>query len=557
MKLPTSLLVLLRSQRVRKVGVHIKADLTRLYKDCGFLNSHELPFVGAVELGQMAKERNVTDSTKVSLSDLAAAVLKRNLSKDLSIRLSTEWDSPSLSEAHQVYAALDAYASWSIFDAFISIPIAGPVTSETPPGTEVQLLSRSGNIPVAYGFVARHQPKQHNGVNVTKTRTIITVKAIKVPGYLVRSELLASRIDTPLSDLTQQLPFNLLCSRKDLRTCNSQCKESQQSQAPPPPPPQSRQTVNPQNQDRDVISESEHAEEVPTDNEPPVDSEGLASFDYDPEMEQSVDNAERDSYGLLQAHSLGELLVQQVTMEPSEIRARILGDIFHLMHQFKISMHHGLRRPFARALRDAIFLPDPDDKAAVEGVLSKKNISFDQKVLYKSDWVWQRVKRLVPPPEILTPRVIEVLQKFGPLKDAITGEPLFNNASWEKAQNVIENVRMGYFSDPPGVMLYTFQRKDKDGLSLYRCLRGTNNVEGGIHQNIVRRFGSFNASPRLTVNLLRDYVLCHNLRVSVLLSSGLKNMLTSTMFERLAPSIAQVQHTVDHSIFGQRTRLHH
>ncbi|KAG1747482.1 hypothetical protein EDB19DRAFT_1582828, partial [Suillus lakei] len=167
---------------IHKVGVHIKADLTRLYKDCGFLNSEELPFVGALELRQMAKERNVTDNANISLSDLAATVLKCHLSKDLSIPLSTQWDSPSLPEAHQVYAALDTYASWSIFEAFTSIPISSPVTHETPPGTEVQIPSQTGNVPVAHGFVAQHQPKQHNGVNVTKMRIVITLTAIKIPG---------------------------------------------------------------------------------------------------------------------------------------------------------------------------------------------------------------------------------------------------------------------------------------------------------------------------------------------------------------------------------------
>lgn len=544
LKLPTSLLVLLRSQRVRKVGVHIKADLTRLYKDCGFSNSEELPFVGALELGQMAKERNVTDNANISLSDLAATVLKRHLSKDLSIRLSTQWDSPSLPEAHQVYAALDTYASWSIFEAFTSIPISSPVTPKTPPGTEVQILSRTGNVPVAHGFVARHQPKQHNGVNVTKTRIVITLTAIKIPGYLIRSELLASRKDTPLSDIAQQLPINLLCCRKDLRTtCNT--RESQQPQNTPPSLP-----VQPYHPIHQPYLEGANISDPVTEDHT-IDEHDLISFNYDPEMEQSVGSAETDPHGLLQAQSLAEI---SVTMDPSEVRARILGDIFHLMHQFKITVHHGLRRPFARALRDAIFLPDPEDKVAVEAVLVKKNISFEQKVLYKSDWVWQRVKRLVPPPEILTPRVMHVLQKFGPLKDAVTGEPLFNSASWEKARNVIENVRMGYFSDPPGVSFYTFQRKDKDGLSVYRCMRGTNNVEGGIHQNIVRRFGSFNASPQLTVNLLRDYVLCHNLRVGQFYRLAYPNTDTS---ERSVLSIARVWHIADHSTFGRRTRSRH
>lgn len=140
-------------------------------------------------------------------------------------------------------------------------------------------------------------------------------------------------------------------------------------------------------------------------------------------------------------------------------------------------------------------------------------------LLTNSDWVWQRIKRLVPPPEILAPRVTEVLQTYGPLKDAVTGQPLFNDASWEKARLVIENIKLGYYSDPPGHHFYTLQRTDKLGLNIYRCSRGTNNVEGGIHQNIIRRFGSFNASPQLTVNLLRDYTLTHNLEVCLTLSS--------------------------------------
>jgi len=76
LKLPSSLLVVLRSKRIHKLGVQVKADLTRLYNDCGFKNSSELPFLGALELGSMAKDRNVTDHARVSLSDLTALVLR-------------------------------------------------------------------------------------------------------------------------------------------------------------------------------------------------------------------------------------------------------------------------------------------------------------------------------------------------------------------------------------------------------------------------------------------------------------------------------------------------
>jgi hypothetical protein len=236
-------------------------------------------------------------------------------------------------------------------------------------------------------------------------------------------------------------------------------------------------------------------------------------LNYDPQLEESVDNAERDAVAEAQAQALAATLLQSINNPV--VRARVLGDIWHLMDQFKISVHHGLRRPFSRALRDALFLPDPEDKAAVERVLEKRKTTFKQMVLSKPDWVWQRVKRYVPPPEILVARVHIVLQTYGPLKDATTGLPLFNDASWDKARCVVENIRMGFYSDPPGINLYTIQRQDKDGLFIYRCARGTNNVEGGVHQNIIKRFGSYNASPRFAVNLIRDYCLCHNLRVCV------------------------------------------
>lgn len=60
-------------------------------------------------------------------------------------------------------------------------------------------------------------------------------------------------------------------------------------------------------------------------------------------------------------------------------------------------------------------------------------------------------------------------------------------------------------------------RKDRDGLPLYRCCRGTNSLEGGIHQNIIRKFGSFGASPELTDAVLADYRLRHNIDVGAII----------------------------------------
>ena len=56
---------------------------------------------------------------------------------------------------------------------------------------------------------------------------------------------------------------------------------------------------------------------------------------------------------------------------------------------------------------------------------------------------------------------------------------------------------------------------DKNNLPMYRCSRGTNSLEGGVHQNIIRKFGSFGAGPHMTDCMLADYRLRHNIDVCV------------------------------------------
>lgn len=86
---------------------------------------------------------------------------------------------------------------------------------------------------------------------------------------------------------------------------------------------------------------------------------------------------------------------------------------------------------------------------------------------------------------------------------------------WKQALSVLRTVQLGHASDPPGVQLYFASGiKDKYGLTLYRCIRGgTNSLEGGLHQNLIRKFGSFGAGPELANAMLTEYRLRHNLDV--------------------------------------------
>jgi hypothetical protein len=80
---------------------------------------------------------------------------------------------------------------------------------------------------------------------------------------------------------------------------------------------------------------------------------------------------------------------------------------------------------------------------------------------------------------------------------------------------------MGHVSDPIGIPLYYKIKNDANGLPIYRCARGTNAVEGDVHMNIFKKFGSYNASPELAEACLADYRLRHNINVYILIKCNL------------------------------------
>ncbi|KAJ7689636.1 hypothetical protein B0H17DRAFT_1331730 [Mycena rosella] len=206
------------------------------------------------------------------------------------------------------------------------------------------------------------------------------------------------------------------------------------------------------------------------------------------------------------------------------VRSRVLKDIFHVFHMIYISRTHGLRLAFIHAFRDACLIPHPIDKARIEVYLATRNLTWADMLCYKPKWLWRHCRRTVPPPEELYPLVHRVFMLYGPLKDAKTGLPLFNAAAWKIAKNILELVRNGYVSDVPGVALYILLGFDAKagGLPIYRCIRSTNMVEGGVHTHLRAKLPSRGASVRHMVACLLDFVLRHNLTVGHFNSTGQK-----------------------------------
>lgn len=448
----------------------IHYDLKRLSSEAG----PGFTYRGAIELARLAKQRGVMPTAHASLSALVARTIGQYLEKDQSIRVSSEWDRRILSNEQVRYAATDAYAGLAVYEYLIRIPAPGNIPVHPAPGLPISLWHDDGSRIVAHGIIG-NQVDILNDINVTPTRIVVTVQQVVVPSTVVmvrRSQQL-----TPAT-----IPFDLVVLRRKVQTRHT----------PIPTEPQAPNLPAP------VNSSDEGTSSTPSQDSshPPV-----ANNDNMPMEEEDSD-------------SVATLLAAAEAPDNST------GDdsadaIATALLEIPISRVHALRRPFARALRDAILIPDAEDRHRLSTVLQAAGSSWERQLRVNPTWLWKRCKRIIPPPEQLLPAVQKVFTSFGPLKDAKTGLPLFNSAAWHAAKNALKLIKNGYLSDPPGIPLYYIIGLDKKmhNVPMYRCIRGTNFVEGGVHQNIRRRLPLFGASPRHTVNRLIDYMLKHNLVV--------------------------------------------
>ena len=176
-----------------------------------------------------------------------------------------------------------------------------------------------------------------------------------------------------------------------------------------------------------------------------------------------------------------------------------------------------LRLQFTRELRDAIFIPDQADKSRINSWGELQNPPQTYNTLRNSSpqWIRERCKHIIPAPKKLWLLVSRIFRTYGPLIDPKTKKPLFTTDNWKTAKHVLDLIQNGFLSDPPGIPLYTVVGLDTKagGLTIYRCARGTNATEGGVHKHIRARLPKCGASLRHVNAALHDFVLYHNLSV--------------------------------------------
>ena len=505
-KLPISLEAILCSSQIIKIGQNIGADFAKIgrdFPDCKLPNKSKKSYSGVIELGRLAAKKNVVPNAQTSLTSIVAATLQLYLSKEFR---STEWGAEQLSDDQIQYAALDAYAGLLVWDVLKNIEHTGqPISVATDIGQLVSLYVR--NHEVAQGVIIE-QPSTFTildsdgepvslGVSKTKTWALIEIDTVLAPNCVI-----AHHRQSLKNIQKDQISFKAVVSISALRTRNDQTPISSQ-------PPKEKRNIGHINVGSVIRPplQSPQSSEL-SDDDP--DSDAESELDDDEMISKNQNELERSS-GFTQTNN-------------KILAARILADVFHEMDKVcrTISKKHTLCKKFATAFSDTLLVPDEDDKKLVSEVLLKKKLTYE-KVRSKSPaWLWKRVCRYIPESGILVLILTEFFNCWGKIKCPITGQPLFSAETWKKTQGVLHDVRKGWLSDPSLISVYTQEGTDKNGLPLYHCIRGTNSVEGAIHNPIRRNFASLNASMELSDALIADFRHRHNADTGSLHKTGIK-----------------------------------
>ena len=90
-----------------------------------------------------------------------------------------------------------------------------------------------------------------------------------------------------------------------------------------------------------------------------------------------------------------------------------------------------------------MLVPDKRDKQNVQAYLTKHDKTWEWACKSKPDWIWKRVKRYIPEKSILYCILEELFNVWGHAKCSKTGQELFNELSWKKANGVLHDVKKG------------------------------------------------------------------------------------------------------------------
>ena len=545
-KLPQSLVSLLGDPEIAFVGASVSGDLKRIGKD--FKCTEITDRANYVNLGSYARKRDVVQSGTASLEKLVQLTLGEMLDKSPAVRLS-KWSEKELTDPQKKYAALDAMKSLEVYERLHSFQdLTLRLSKEAAlPNLEVDIVPSHGNVAsmatrAAVGSISNEmnfespdgitprRVKQNAHSRVVKVTSVMSPSLV-VPGFKKANK----KGKVCLRDFGAP-PFLIVLPLKMLKHHVDSPSIRTFSEAHPlAKPPATRCTVPTQVTrpalEHDVLDFSETDERK---RDEVKDNDAFDDLEDAPEskLRKSLSSLDIDLVGL--AGLVGDQAEEGSSAFPCEhlddppekfmdTFSACLGDTFHAMNRPKVAVKHEFKKPYFVALQEAFLAWRPELLADVKETLASNGFSkedIDALMYYDVDFFRERVDRRVLPPRQLYWRVRAVFVIFGNKVDSKTNKPLFNTRAWKKADNVLKEILLGYYSDPPGYSFYTnrLDKKgepmiDRFGVALLNCNRGTNDVEA-VHKQLVALYGTWCTGVEMSDALLSERQHRYNQKIN-------------------------------------------
>lgn len=548
--LPPSLKLLLEDKTIRYAGVNVGGDLNTIGRDLNCINTIEaIPGSNVVNLGKFARRRDVVQNGTVGLDVLAEIVLNEHLAKPNAVRFSN-WATNRLSTDQVRYAAIDADVSFRLYKSLNKMPDlnARLKTSEVSDGLAVDIVPRNGSAAnmatrAGWGKIDDSGGLWSTPMNITpdvvragrgrlgRERTVkVNVEAVTASHLVVPNVLTADGSKATLGDLGEA-PFQVVVPISMLRhrVSSENIRNSEpETAAPrvdavagvPPPAVAASPATNPSVPRTSPSTEGE--DDDGCDGSADDGCDGSADDLMQTLTAEDIENIRAATNDANSATSAppGTIPLQCPHLDPppdpSAITDRyssVVGDGFHLIDRPKVPIKHELKKAYKVALQEALFAWNPVKLEALKQAMVSDGLAKDEvdaEMYYNVKAFRSVVDRRILPPRQLYWRIRAVFVQFGNQVDSKTKKPLFGKEAWKKANNILKEILLGYYSDPPGVSFYYFKTnkkgevmKNKYGFEMLECNRGTNRTEA-IHKAILTIFGTWHTGVEMSDCLLAE-----------------------------------------------------
>jgi hypothetical protein len=267
-----------------------------------------------------------------------------------------------LSSQHKAYAAKDAFAGLALYNKIMEHPLPSPVSQDTPTGTQVQLLDQDGHRPAAIGILNCVSINLlHDKIRITKTRTIMEIQHVIIPGALliVHGKKSLGSLSLPFEAVVGLGHIQTITSAEFAGLSDTTTHSDMDLDQPTSDMMELRNAEVAQS-----VQDELDAEEVMQDLIGDEETDGTI-LAFDSMINELGINFSIPDIGTLEvdeaSHQEGCQIQSTMHQSSHQLVSRVLKDPFHVFNMLKIPKNHGLSHAFYYILSQTLFLDHPGD----------------------------------------------------------------------------------------------------------------------------------------------------------------------------------------------------